>query len=101
MPQGVQVVILRQSALPIQLAQRSGKSIRVRHMTVGVSKYRLFSIRNTAMQHLLLSRRHQKFPYPHGNGYDPFPVTLGVTLYDFPGCTAAGTVDGQFTSAGY
>ena len=31
-------------------------------MTVGVSKNRLLSIRNAAMQHLLLSQRHQKFP---------------------------------------
>ena len=79
----------------------SGKRIRVRHMTVGVSKNRLLSIRNTAMQHLLLSQRHQKFPYPQRNGYNPFPMAFGVTLYDFPGCTAAGTADGQFTSTGY
>lgn len=70
-------------------------------MTVGVSKNWLFSIRNTGMQHLLLSQRHQKLPYPHGNRYDPFPMAFGVTLYDFPGCTAAGTADGQFTSTGY
>ena len=38
----------------------SGKGIRVRHMTIGVCKNRLFSIWNAAMQHLLLSQRHQK-----------------------------------------
>ena len=70
-------------------------------MTVGVSKNRLLSIRNAAMQHLLLSQRHQKFPYPHGNRYDPFPMALGVTLNNLPGCAAAGTADGQFTSTGY
>ena len=53
------------------------------------------------MQHLLLSQRHQKLPYSHGNGHNPFPVTLGVALYDFPGCAAAGTADAQFTSTGY
>ncbi len=42
-----------------------------------------------------------KFPYPQGNRYDPFPMTLGVTLYNFPRCAAAGTADGQFTSTGY
>ena len=31
-------------------------------MTVWVCKNWLFSIRNAAMQHLLLSQRHQKFP---------------------------------------
>ena len=70
-------------------------------MTVGVSKNRLLSIRNAAMQHLLLSQRHQKFPYPHGNRYDPFPMALGVALNNLPGCAAAGTADGQFTSTGY
>ena len=70
-------------------------------MTVWVSKNRLLSIRNAAMQHLLLSQRHQKFPYPHGNRYDPFLMALGVTLNNLPGCTAAGTADGQFTSTGY
>lgn len=38
-------------------------------MTVGVSKNWLLSIRNAAMQHLLLSQCHQKFPYPQRNGY--------------------------------
>ena len=36
-------------------------------MTVWVCKNWLFSIRNAAMQHLLLSQRHQKFPYSHGS----------------------------------
>ena len=62
MSQGVQVVFFRQPALFLQLAQMSGKSIRVRYMTVGVSKNWLLSIRNAAMQHLLLSQRHQKLP---------------------------------------
>ena len=70
-------------------------------MTVGVSKNWLLSIRNAAMQHLLLSQRHQKFPYSQRNGYNPFPMTLGVTLNNLPGCAAAGTADGQFTSTGY
>ena len=70
-------------------------------MTVGVSKNRLLSIRNAAMQHLLLSQRHQKFPYPQRNGYNPFPMALGVALNNLPGCAAAGTADGQFTSTGY
>jgi hypothetical protein len=62
MPQRMQMVFLWQPALFIQLAQMPCKRIRVRHMTVGVSKNRLFSIRNAAMQHLLLSQRHKKFP---------------------------------------
>ena len=70
-------------------------------MTIGVCKNRLFSIRNTAMQHLLLSQRHQKLPYPQRNGYNPFPMALGVALNNLPGCAAAGTADGQFTSTGY
>ena len=70
-------------------------------MTVGVSKNWLLSIRNAAMQHLLLSQRHQKFPYPQRNGYNPFPMALGVALNNLPGCAAAGTADGQFTSTGY
>ena len=53
------------------------------------------------MQHLLLSQRHQKLPYPQRNGYNPFPMTLGVALNNLPGCAAAGTADGQFTSTGY
>ena len=53
------------------------------------------------MQHLLLSQRHQKFPYPQRNGYNPFPMALGVALNNLPGCAAAGTADGQFTSTGY
>jgi len=97
----MQMVFLWQSALFIQLAQMPSKRIRVRHMTIGVCKNRLLSIRNAAMQHLLLSQRHQKFPYPQRNGYNPFPMAFGVTLYDFPGCTAAGTADGQFTNTGY
>lgn len=40
----------------------SGKGIRVRYMTIRVCKNRLLSVRNTAMQHLLLSQRHQKLP---------------------------------------
>ena len=70
-------------------------------MTVGVSKNWLFSVRNAAIQHLLLSQRHQKLPYSKRNGYNPFPMTLGVTLNNLPGCAAAGTADGQFTSTGY
>ena len=97
----MQVIFLRQSALPIQLAQMSGKSVRVRHMTVGVSKNWLLSIRNTAMQHLLLSKHHQKLQYTQRNGYNSFPVALSVALYNLPGCTAAGTANGQFTSTGY
>ena len=101
MPQRMQMVFLWQPALFIQLAQMPCKRIRVRHMTVGVSKNRLFSIRNAAMQHLLLSQRHQKLPYSQRNGYNPFPMALGVTLNNLPGCAAAGTTDGQFTSTGY
>ena len=56
---------------------------------------------NAAMQHLLLSQCHQKFPYPQRNGYNPFPMALGVALNNLPGCAAAGTADGQFTSTGY
>ena len=77
------------------------KGIRVRYMTIGVSKNRLLSIWNAAMQHLLLSQCHQKFPYPQRNGYNPFPMALGVALNNLPGCAAAGTADGQFTSTGY
>ena len=62
MPQGVQVLFLWQPALFIQLAQMPCKSIRVWHMTIGVCKNRFLSIRNAAMQHLLLSQRHQKLP---------------------------------------
>lgn len=97
----MQMVFRWQPALFIQLAQMSGKSIRVRHMTIGVSKNRLLAIWNAAMQHLLLSQRHQKLPYPQRNGYNPFPVAFCVALYNLPGCAAAGTADGQFTSAGY
>ena len=67
----------------------------------GSVKNRLLSIWNAAMQHLLLSQRHQKLPYPQRNGYNPFPMALGVALNNLPGCAAAGTADGQFTSTGY
>ena len=50
---------------------------------------------------LLLSQRHQEFPYPQRNGYNPFPMALGVALNNLPGCAATGTADGQFTSTGY
>ena len=79
----------------------SGKGIWMRHMTVGVSKNWLVSIWDAAVQHLLLTQLHQKLPYSHRNGYNPFPMTLGVTLHYLPGCAAAGTTDGQFTNTGY
>ena len=66
----------------------SGKGIWMRHMTVGVSKNWLVSIWDAAVQHLLLTQLHQKLPYSHRNGYNPFPMTLGVTLHYLPGYSA-------------